>query len=363
MKITEMAVTRISLPVQGLTTSYGARAGKRDYVFVRLRTAEGLCGYGEASCLPEFTGETPASVAAVLKERFRPLVVGRDPFSVAAFHRDVTRQLPHNTTSQAAVDMAFHDLIGKATKRPIADLLGGRVRTQLETAAAVGIERPEVTAQLARQYAERGHTAIKLKVGTDIERDAQAVAAVREAVGAGVALRLDANQGLTISHAYRLIRAVARHDIQYLEQPVAGWDVKGLRELRQRGGVPIAADESNLGVREALQLLQSRAVDYLVVKLVKCGGLFPAAQILHLADLHRVPCTITSPYETSIGAAANVQLAASAARLSGPIEVLNPADIPGDPGRGLCFSGVHANLPAGAGLGISVAPDLFGETH
>lgn len=359
MRLTDVLVAEKTLPVERLNTSYGEAAHVRNYVFLCLRTDEGVSGFGEAACLTRFTGETPSSVAALLRNELREFLIGRDPFGLDELHRALNTDFPHNPTAVAAVDMAVHDLMGKALGRPVVDLLGGAVRDELDIAGAVGIEEPRTTAKLAAEYARAGCKAVKLKVGQDLDRDAAAVEEVRRRVGDNVALRLDANQGLTLDRAYQLMRAVEPHDIQYIEQPVASWDVQGLAELRREGGVAVAADESNLGMRQALALLQKRAVDYLVVKLVKCGGLHPARQIIRLAGLHRIPCTLTSPYETSIGAAANVHLAAATYMLSGPIEVLDTSGIAGDPGRGLEFSAAKVRLPIRPGLGIGVEHELF----
>jgi len=359
MRIANVAITERTLPVRGLSTSYGDTTPERSYVFVRITTDTGLTGYGEAACLTRFTGETPASVAAVIEEAFPLVLLEQDPFAIEVLYRELTTRYPHNTTAVAAIDIAVHDLMGKAVRRPVSDLLGGTIHDKLDVAGACGIDDAIRTAELALAQVEAGAKVIKLKVGRDLQRDEAAVAAVRDAVGPDIGLRVDANQGLTVREAQRLMRAIRGYDIQYVEQPVAHWDIAGLAELRRTGGIPVAADEANLGPREALTLLQARAVDYLVVKLIKCGGLFAAKQILRLADLYGVPCTITSPYETGIGAAANIQLAATHPRLSGPIEVLNPSGIEGNPGDGLEFDKGQVLVPAKPGIGVSVTEDLF----
>lgn len=363
LPITGLDVVRRRLPVKTLTTTYGDALPHRDYVFVRVR-AGGWTGYGEASCLTPFTGETAASVEVQIREHVAPLILGQDAFALEPLHQRLEQELPRNPTALAAVDMALHDLVGRATGRPAVDLLGGRFHAALAVAGAVGIEEPDVTAELARRAVAAGARALKLKVGRDLDRDVRAVAAVRDAVGPGIALRLDANNALTAAEALALARAVARYEPQYLEQPVAGWDVEGLAEVRRRSPVPIAADESCTDVGAALRLIQHRAADVFVVKLVKAGGLTPARMIARLAALHGIRCTVTSPFETTVGAAANIHLAAACGNLSGPVEIIPPGSIAGDPaGAGAAGFGeagsYRVHVPERPGLGVDLPEALF----
>lgn len=361
-KIVALEVFRREVGSRGLVTTYGpvGREAGRQHVFVRAVAEDGTCGYGEASCLTPFTGETPESVEVQLREHVAPLVVGRDALAVERLHERLSRELPHNPTALAAVDVAAHDLAGRLLGVPVGDLLGGRLHRHLPTADGIGADlEPAEAAEEARRLLARGARALKLKVGLDLDRDVRATAAVREAVGPAVPLRLDANGGLDVAAALELARATAPFRPQYLEQPVPGWDVDGLAEVRRRSPIPVAADESCTDLRSVARLLQLRAADYLVIKLVKAGGLTPARQMARLAAAFGVRCTVTSPFETSIGLAANLHLAATMGNLSGPVELGVPEVRDGDPAAGPDFGPDGFAVPDGPGLGVSVRADAF----
>jgi O-succinylbenzoate synthase len=133
---------------------------------------------------------------------------------------------------------------------------------------------------------------------------------VREAVGPHIALRLDFNGSLTAEVAQDLLATIARYDIEYAEQPIppsAG--AEALARLRWTGAVPIAADESVRDLGAARVLLETGAVDALVVKPARVGGLRQAAAILELATSNAVPVTVSTLFETGVGLAAALHLA------------------------------------------------------
>lgn len=297
--------------VTPVNTSYGDAVQSRQRVILTLQTASGLTGWGEAAPLPNFTGETVASIQLQLDRSFLPLVIGRSPFALTAVLSDLDR-LPGNSTAKAAIDMALHDLQGQLLGRPVVDLLGGRVRDRVPVADVIGIEPVPVAVARAEAIVTRGHGTIKLKIGRDPAADLERVGAVRAAVGPGIQLRVDANAGYTVPVSVRLLNRLAAFAPEYVEQPVAGWDRAGLAEVRRATGLPIMADESLHTVRDAVELIERGAADLFAIKLIKTGGLAQARVIAALAAAHRIDVVVVSPYETQIGAAAGLALALAA---------------------------------------------------
>jgi O-succinylbenzoate synthase len=146
--------------------------------------------------------------------------------------------------------------------------------------------------------------AVKVKVGG--AHDVELVAAVRDAVGPTVALRVDANGAWDLDTARHRIARLARYDLELVEQPVATLDE--LARLRRRVAVPLAADECVRTPADARRLRTLDAADVLVLKVQPVGGVRAA---LELAELARVPAIVTSMLETSVGVAAGVALAAA----------------------------------------------------
>lgn len=152
-----------------------------------------------------------------------------------------------------------------------------------------------------------GFPAVKVKVGRpDPDDDVALVAAVRDAVGPGVALRVDANGAWDLETAETMIRRLAASDLELVEQPVATLDE--MARLRRRVGVPVAADESVRSVGDARCLAALGAADAVVLKVQPLGGVRAA---LRVADAAGVPAIVTSMLETSIGIAAGLALAAT----------------------------------------------------
>jgi muconate cycloisomerase len=291
-----------------LVTSYGPAPDSRPHVMVRLVDAEGRMGLGEAAPLPAFTGETAESILVHLRGRFLHQVGGRHAFEIAAIHREMNI-LPGNTAAKAAVDMALHDLSGRTLGVSATDLLGGPVRESVPVTMPIGVGDIPTTVRAAEAALERGIRTLKLKVGPEPDEDIRRVRAVREAVGPSVAIRIDANQGYDPPTAMSVVSRLAEIGIEYVEQPVAAWDLKGMADVRRQTGVPIGADESLHSLRDAVQLIELGAADLFMIKLIKTAGLAPARAICELAAAYRIGIVVVSPFETQVGAAAGLALA------------------------------------------------------
>src|SRR5262249_52761677 len=168
---------------------------KSPFLLVKVHTDEDLVGLGEASCTPRWSGEDQVTAAHFIDAYFAPALVGRDPTLVEETTRAVFPVVAGNAFTKAAVEMALWDLAGKAAGKPVYELLGGRVRESVTTKWSISGSPPGEAAEIARRAKERGYRAMKVKVGLGVDEDVARVAAVREAVGPGVKLGVDANGG------------------------------------------------------------------------------------------------------------------------------------------------------------------------
>lgn len=292
-----------------LATSYGRPAESRDHVVVVVGDEEGRTGWGEASALPFFTGETPASIRTVLEGTYLPLLVGKDALAIGAIHAELEHALPNNSSARAAIDMALHDLAAQSLGIPVSTLLGGGRRDRVPVTRPIGITTVDDAVARATTYVAAGHQTLKFKVGGDPRTDIERIRAVREAVGSSVKMRIDANQGYDLSSALRILRALEDVELEYFEQPLPRHDVAGLARLRSQVGTRIAVDEGLHDVRDAVALLRAGAVDVFVIKLIKVGGLLPAKRITDLGEAYGIASTVVSPFDTQIGAAHGLHLA------------------------------------------------------
>jgi O-succinylbenzoate synthase len=175
----------------------------------------------------------------------------------------------------------------------------------LRTSIPVNATVPAVSPEDAHAIAARaGCSSVKVKVAEG-DDDAR-VAAVREAVGPDGRIRLDANGAWTVDEAVRNIRALARHGLEYVEQPVA--TLSDMARVRARVDVPLALDESVRTAADPLRIDAAASADIVVLKTQPLGGV---AASLRVAEACGLPCVVSSALETSVGIAAGVALAAA----------------------------------------------------
>jgi O-succinylbenzoate synthase len=181
------------------------------------------------------------------------------------------------------------------------------VRAQVPVNALIPAVDPDTAAALAGEAVAAGMTTVKVKVGDgSLDEDADRVAAVRAALGPAGRIRLDANGAWDVDTAVVALERLARFDLELVEQPVA--DLTGLAAVRCRVAVPVAADESVRNVEDARRLAALAAADAVVVKVQPLGGVRAALGVIEAAE---VPAIVSSLYETSVGLAAGVALAAA----------------------------------------------------
>ncbi|MES1972294.1 MAG: enolase C-terminal domain-like protein [Pseudomonadota bacterium] len=282
------------------------------FVAVRMMTEDGIIGYGEATPLPDWggdfgrrSGETLATVTGMINDIFAPALVGADPCAVTAARAKMDALVVGNSYAKCAVDIALHDVWGKAVGQPVYRLLGGAVRASVPIAHMVGLMPEGDAIDEAVGAIADGVTTLQIKGGVDAERDIRLIGALRRELGAGVVLRLDANQGY--GHAKPAARTVARlvdAGVDLVEQPTVGLDF--MAEVTRASAVPIVADESCWDIADALEVTRRRAADCISIYLAKAGGFVGARKVAAIAEAQAMPCDINGSIESAIGNAANM---------------------------------------------------------
>lgn len=253
-------------------------------VIVRIETDEGLVGLGAASPEPHVTGETPEACRVALDPERLQWLVGRDVRQLPALCREAARRTPGAPAARAAVDIALHDLFAQRLGLPLADVLG-RAHESLPTSITIGIKPLSETLAEAREYVGRGFRIVKVKVGRALEEDIERLARLREAVGPGVGIRADANQGYSREGTLRFFEATSALGLEFVEQPVKASAVADLRALPEAIRGRVAADESLLDEKDALALAAPPAACGIFnIKLMKCGGVRPALRVAAIAE-------------------------------------------------------------------------------
>jgi L-Ala-D/L-Glu epimerase len=285
---------------------------ERDAWILRLVDADGRLGLGEA-VVERADGEVAETIlAALVREAVEGAGEGRLPsFADLEAHGAPGRAL------NAALEAAIFDLEG-------ADAPAVEVATPAEPDdepedGGVGVNATipslgtAAAAEAALQSVESGFVTLKVKAGAERETEVlvDRIRAIREAIGPEIRLRLDVNGAWDLATAEERLEAIARFDIEFVEQPLSAHDVDGMAELRRRVRVPIAADEAAASVRDVRGLLAADAVDALVVKPVRVGGPAAVAAIAELAAERDVAVVISTLFETGVGIATGVAIAAA----------------------------------------------------
>jgi len=261
VRVAALETTPVSVPYRHREISAQvARDGVSD-VLVKLTTDDGIVGWGEACC-----GADTQSVEAALRA-MAPFVVGRDPWNRDAMRRDAFThglwQFRSGTGNfaWAGVDMALWDICGQASGLPLWRLLGGLQRREATYFYYLARgSREQLTAQVV-EGREAGFDVFYLKVGLDDEEDLAMVAAVREALGPGPRLRLDANGSWSLPQAARNLHALEEHDIDFVEQAVRDHPIGRLAELRTRTRIPLCANEGLWSEAEAYARIRAHQAD------------------------------------------------------------------------------------------------------
>jgi L-alanine-DL-glutamate epimerase-like enolase superfamily enzyme len=298
---------------------------------------DGLTGFGESAAVPYY-GDTQESLTAYLNA-LPPL--GDSPFALES----ILNCLPDGShAAQAGVDIALHDLWGKTVDQPLFRLFGLGALPLPQTSYTISIDTPQ---EMARNARECGYPLLKLKL--DANEPVACVAAVREATNAR--LRVDANTSWTLPQALEVIPRLVQYDIEFVEQPLPPGDVESFRslheKLRQMGSaMPIFADESVKTSRDAAAYVG--AIDGVVVKVMKAGGLREALRVIHTARAHGMQVMLSCMVESSVG----VTAAAHLAPLCDYLDLDGPLLIANDPYQGVRYDGANLSLPVGPGLGL-----------
>jgi L-alanine-DL-glutamate epimerase-like enolase superfamily enzyme len=352
----------------------GLQVGLGAFVVVRLQSDDGLVGYGETVPLIDwggdhgrYAGESTATVQHVIQAYLGPSVIGRDVAEVAILSRDWDRRVRGHSYAKVALEMAFYDLLGKARRVPVYELLGGCFRRRVPIAHMVGLMPVGAAVAEAEAAVSDGITALQIKGGLDPARDVTVSREVRRAVGDGIQLRLDANQGYgSVKRALRTLRSLEEVGVEIVEQPV-----EGLPEMatltREVPGLTVLADESAWTPRDALEVVQSRAADGISVYVAKAGGLARARIVAAIAEAAGLLCDVNGSLELGIANAASLHLAAAApaVTLASVIPINAPDgaaqtrvagryyadDIVRDP---FIFERGDLIVPCGPGLGVEV---------
>ncbi|MBP1618022.1 MAG: mandelate racemase [Bacteroidetes bacterium] len=251
-------------------------------VVVVVHTDEGISGFGECSPFMPINGES-MDTCFVVAQYIAKVLKGRNPLEIENCIHTIDHVIYGNTSIKSAFDIALHDIASQHANLPLYKFLGGKKDKAIQTDYTVSIGDPYKMANDAHEIAGKGFRVIKVKLGESPEADIFRIQLIREKIGLGIPLRIDANQGWKPEETLGILQKLEPYNIQFCEEPIARWDFMELPHIRKHSPIPIMADESCSNHHDAQRLLQIGACDLLNIKLGKSGGIHTALKIIEVA--------------------------------------------------------------------------------
>lgn len=374
-----MRIERIEILVTDLTTRLqrqrstgpydtgapGALIGKP--VLVKI-FAEGVTGYGQIRPLAPHHSmpDTYATMISMIRDVCGSRLIGQRVFDVEGIHAMFERIAPANTMARAAIDSALYDAMGKATGRPVYDLIGGLAQSliPLEWSISMADDRRKMIADAERALHEFGIRVLCMKAGhaKGWREDVESFVAIRKAVGLEVTFGMDPNTGWTVAETLRALDALKDERVDYIEQPVKRYDLDGMAAIRRAAtGVPLMADEACGSIQDAAAIVAAEAADVLCIKLYKHGGITPARKIAAIAEAAnlKINCgglAVLSQLEAAAGAHFYASRPAEHVMPAGEfifgLGVIGPDPLV--PDTDFRVKDGHVRPPGGPGLGVTV---------
>jgi len=236
-------------------------------------------------------------------------LIGKDPHDHEQNMALMDSVIFANTSIKSAFDIACYDLAAKAMELPLYQYLGGTIRKKLVTDYTVSVSDPQQMVEDALEIKALGFLAIKVKLGDGKASDIDRIQKIRAAVGNGMDIRVDANQGWTIDEAIHTLGELHQFNVQYCEEPISRRDDYQLHRVKEKSPVKVMADESLFDHLDAKKLIQGNHCDMFNIKLGKSSGLLKAQKIVQEASQQEIEMQIGGFLESRIVVTASAHLA------------------------------------------------------
>ena len=347
----------VALPLKKPVKMAGIIISTAENLLVRIEAQDGTVGWGEAASAPTMTGDTLPGLVSAVSDHLAPVLLKQDVRSRLALMERLQAALYGNTGAKAAVDMALLDLIGRARGVTFSDLLGGARRPTVRPMCLIGNATVEQDVSEARTRRAQGYAFFKLKVGSkSLADDIAATLAMRDAMGAEVALCADANQGFSRDGAQRYLDAVRDASLLFVEQPISGEDLAGMAALARATNTPLCADEGIHALADLEAHAREGAAAGASLKFIKLGGVSALMRAAALCEARRLSINVAGKVaESGIASAAVVHAGCMVHDAAWGVSITDiylQADIVRNPLQ-LSTDGAIAS-PAGPGLGVDV---------
>jgi L-alanine-DL-glutamate epimerase-like enolase superfamily enzyme len=360
LKITKIDVFQKTYSMVGgkFVISGGKVATNQDATIVRIETDDGIVGWGEQCVFSPSYLIAHAEGARAALSLLAPVIVGMDPITPELIYQKMEYTMKGHHYAKAAIDIAVWDLFGKITQLSVSDLLGGTHRTRIPLYAPISMASPEEMKANCENWLERGFTRFQMKVGGDFARDVSRVNSCMQVLDNAEKIIFDANGNWAQHEAIRIVTALQGLNI-YIEQPCATMEESA--RVRKHALQPFILDESLLTTMDILKAHELDAMDAVMLKISRFGGITPIKKARDLSILLGLGISIEDSGGGDIVTAAMAHLSASTPEKSFVNGFFTGSMVNERVTEWGCRneSGV-GYLPEGPGLGIDVDQKLIG---
>ncbi len=347
VRILSVEVSRVIVPLNRTFITAIRRTDIIEDILFKV-TADIGVGYGSAPATTAITGDTLEGLERELKS-IGVKLIGQDINSI----EEVSNLLKSvaSTGTKMAVDMAFYDLFSKQHSQPMWTYLGAS-QNKIMTDVSLSCGSIDQVEKAIHSALGKGFNILKIKLGNNVNDDIALCKHIAYNLPKHITLRLDANQGWSVSETLSFIDKVhpLNLDIELIEQPIAAKDINGMAEITKNSPYPILADESIFSPDDAQSILEAKACHIVNIKLAKSGGIYNAFKILEIANQHNVECMIGCMMESPLGIAAASHFAVAAGIVKADLDPLDWVD-PKHFDQWLGFSVPNIILGKTSGLG------------
>jgi L-alanine-DL-glutamate epimerase-like enolase superfamily enzyme len=300
----------VSLPMLKPVIMAGEEVRRADNVLVRIEADSGVIGWGEAASAPVMTGDTLESIVSAI-HYLSSALCGRDASDIAGALAAMDGRMYGNHGAKAALEIALHDLTGRATGKPVHALLGERKRSRMPLLGVIGGGDYDGDLRDAEQKKAGGFVAYKIKVGIDTpENDAARTRDICKALGNGMLISADANQGFTTKQALTYVHAVKGSGLDFFEQPVEASDLAGMASVAAATNIAIGADEGIHSLDDIKRHHEHKAARGVSLKAIKLGGVRAVTEAGQLCERLSMSVNISCKTgESSVACAAALHVA------------------------------------------------------
>ena len=353
---------------------YPVRVGPRNQLLVKVETDEGIYGWGESG----LSGRERAVVGAI--EHWREWMVGRDPMQRGALWQEMYRSQYFEggrvlVAAMSAIDIALHDIAGKALNIPVYQLLGGKQRDYVPAFATTSAEPGPEMIEQAKLLVREGWDCFRLSISGATNPDdsiyepresiavtSEWLIAAREALGNQPVLGVDYHHRLSVAEAASFCQMMPPHTLDFLEEPIRDESPDAYVALRSMTDIPFAIGEEFSSKWQFLPYVEKGITNYARLDICNVGGFTEAMKVAGWCEAHYIDLMPHNPLGP-VATAATVHLAASVTNFSWLEARSTPTEDSGFDSADMfpvqvTLKGARYPVPQGPGLGVEVNEDL-----